>query len=140
MCIVYYHFSRSETQSMDFNIPGESKCFYCQKSYGSVMDRILHEECSHLTKLISCSQGCEQTFSDENVAYDHVIKNHDFSQFNCFREPTEPYQCHNCSLVFQEELSYWIHYYRRHPKYSKEHHCSVIIFLILSLNFSRLKN
>ena len=118
---------------MDLNIPGERKCFHCQKSFASVMDRILHEECSHLNKSISCSQCCELTFSDENDAFDHVTKNHDFPEFDFFREPTEEYQCLNCSLIFYDEISYWVHYYRRHPRYSNENHCSVIIFHVFFL-------
>lgn len=126
---IYLNF-RSETQDMDLNIPGERKCFHCMKSFDSVQTRIFHEEkLCHLKNVISCSQCCESSiFDDENEAFDHVTNNHDFSEFDFFREPTEAFHCLNCCLIFPNEISYWIHYYRRHPKYSKETLCTVINF------------
>ena len=115
---------------MDLNIPGERKCFHCMKSFDSVQTRIFHEEkLCHLKNVISCSQCCESSiFDDENEAFDHVTNNHDLSEFDFFREPTEAFHCLNCCLIFQDEISYWIHYYRRHPKYAKETLCTVINF------------
>ena len=115
---------------MDLNIPGERKCFHCMKSFDSVQTRIFHEEkLCHLKNVISCSQCCESSiFDDENEAFDHVTNNHDFSELDFFREPTEAFHCLNCCLIFHDEISYWIHYYRRHPKYAKETLCTVINF------------
>jgi len=118
---------RSETQDMDLNISGERKCFHCMKSFDSVQTRIFHEEkLCHLKNVISCSQCCESSiFDDENEAFDHVTNNHDFSELDFFREPTEAFHCLNCCLIFHDEISYWIHYYRRHPKYAKETLCTI---------------
>ena len=110
---------------MDLNIPGDLKCFHCQKSFDSVLNRIFHEEEVHLKSVISCSKCPEMSFSDENEAYDHITQNHDISGRDFFREPTEAFNCLNCCLEFSEEISYWIHYYRRHPKHSKENFCKV---------------
>jgi hypothetical protein len=121
---------KSECDQMEFDIPGEVKCFECQESFDSVMERIFHSQEVHqqCPDLLQCSH-CSQIFTDEQSAWTHIEQNHPEHIKMQSRDPqllpNGMLKCLNCGLLCKYDLVYRAHIYERHPKYSHVTECPV---------------
>ena len=112
---------KTETGAIDLNIPNESKCFLCSRSFATVQDQINHINSSHQTTITRCT-NCNQDFSDESLAHEHLLQTHNILprlEIPNARNPirfNNNFQCSKCDLEFYTELSYWFHHYKRHRK------------------------
>lgn len=122
---------RSETEDMDLNVAGELYCFHCSQEFNSVQERIFHVQSP-----VTCRCCNETKFPDETTAWHHTCQSQDptttsSNKLEIVRKPhfmQNSFQCQNCKLSFDKEVIYWMHFYQRHPKYSKMNLCYICQF------------